>query len=169
MAKQAPPQPTRRQLSLLLPETERTVVESIRRGLDPIQHALIPAHVTLCRDDELPGMQELSERLAHLEGLPITMAFGGPQELQDGCVLLRPAKGQEEFQALRQAILGPAARPYGAHLTLLHPRNATRARHDLAAIARELVGLTVTFQTIALVEQQGCDPWQVKHEYGSAI
>ena len=169
MANQTPPQPTRRQLSLLLPEMPRAVVEPIRRRLDPIQHALIPAHVTLCRDDELPGMQELSERLTHLEGLPITMAFGRPEELQDGCVLLRQATGKEKFQALRHAILGPAARAYGAHLTLLHPRNATGARHDLAAIARELAGLTVTFQTIALVEQQGCDPWQVKHEYGSAI
>ena len=169
MAEQTSSRPTRRQLSLFLPEAQRLLVERIRLRLDPIQHALIPAHVTLCRDDELPYLQQLTQRLDRLEPFLITMKFGEPQELPDGCVLLRPSLGLEEFQALRQSILGLSAPAYGAHLTLLHSRNASGAVHDLTAIARELADLVVTFNTVSLIEQHGCDPWQVKGAYGSAI
>jgi len=169
MAKQTTSRPTRRQLSLLLPAAQRSFVEPIRQRLDPIQHALIPAHVTLCRDDELPELRDLTKRLDHLDNFSITMTFGEPQELPDGCVLLRQTTGIEQFQTLRQSILGPSARAYEAHLTLLHPRNATGALHDLAAIARKVAGLVATFQTIAIVEQRGCDPWQVKGEFPTAI
>jgi 2'-5' RNA ligase len=169
MAEQTPSRSTRRQLSLLLPEALRSRVEQIRQRLDPIQYALIPAHVTLCRDDELPDLQQLILRIERLEPFLITMNFGDPQELPDGCVLLRPSSGGGQFQALRQAILGPAAREYGAHLTLLHPRNATGALHDFPAIKRELDGLVVTFQNVSLIEQHGCNPWQVRGTYGSAI
>jgi hypothetical protein len=46
----------RRQLSLYVPEPIATRLEAVRRVLDPVQHALIPAHVTLCRDDELEAL-----------------------------------------------------------------------------------------------------------------
>jgi hypothetical protein len=169
MAEQTQSRPTRRQLSLFLPEEQRLVVEQIRRRLDPIQHALIPAHVTLCRDDELHDLQQLSLRLERLEPFLISMRFGEPQELPDGCVLLRPATGAEKFQALRHSILGPSARAYGAHLTLLHPRNATGALQNLAEITRELAGLVVTCNTVSLIEQCGGNPWRVKGTYGSVI
>jgi hypothetical protein len=169
MAEVTPPRPTRRQLSLFLPEAQRSLVDPIRQRLDPIQHALIPAHVTLCRDEELPEWRELTQRLEGLGQFSITMQFGDPLELPDGCVLLRQTVGTEQFQHLRQSILGTASRASKAHLTLLHPRNATGALHDLAAIGRELAGLVVTFRTISLIEQCGCDPWQVKGEYGAAI
>ena len=97
------------------------------------------------------------------------MQIGEPEELQDGCVLLRPSTGNEQFQALRQLILGPSARAYGPHLTLLHPRNARGALPGLVEIGRELTGLVVMFCTVTLIEQRGCDPWQVKDVYGSAI
>jgi len=145
------------------------LVEPIRQKLDPIQHALIPAHVTLCRDDELPDLQQLMQRLERLEPFLITMKFGQPQELPDGCVLLRPTAGIEQFQELRQLILGTTARAYGAHLTLLHPRNASGIPLNLAGVGRELAGLVVTFNTVTLVEQHGGEPWQVKNAYGSAI
>ena len=169
MAEKIPSQPTRRQISLILPEAQRSLVEPIRQKFDPIQHALIPAHVTLCRDDELPDLQQLMQRLERLEPFLITMEFGQPQELPDGCVLLRPTTGIEQFQALRLLILGTTARAYWAHLTLLHPRNASGIPLNLAEVGRELAGLVVTFNTVTLVEQYGCEPWQVKNAYGSAI
>lgn len=168
MTEQAPSWTTRRQLSLFLPEPQRSLVEPIRLRLDPIQHALIPAHVTLCRQDELAPWRDIHQRLARLEDFAITMAFGAPRELPDGSVLLRQTAGIEQFQALRRSLLGEACRDQSAHLTLLHPRNAIGALHDLAAIARTLARLVVTFRTISLIEQRGCDPWRVEGEYGSA-
>ena len=94
------------------------------------------------------------------------MHFGEPEELADGCILLRPRSGTEEFQALRRAIVGASARDHGAHLTLLHPLNATGVRHDLAAIGRELAGLVIAFGTISLIEQHGGKPWRVTATYG---
>jgi hypothetical protein len=166
---QTPLQPVRRQLTLWLPETQRLVVESIRLRIDPSQHALIPAHVTLCRDDELPDLGDLRKRLDGLGRFSLTLKFGGPEVLPDGCVLLRPKSGVEEFQALRKAILGPSSPSYGPHLTLLHPRNAQGASYELAAITRELQGLSISFRTIALIEQHGSSPWQVQREYPAAI
>ena len=41
----------RRQLSLILPEPERSMFDIVRADIDPIQYSLISAHVTLCRND----------------------------------------------------------------------------------------------------------------------
>lgn len=168
MTVQTSMQPTRRQLSLLVPEAQRAVIEPIRRRLDPIQHALIPAHVTLCRDNELPDLRILAQRLENLTAFSFTMTFSAPAELPDGCVLMRPTSGLEEYQELRRAILGPEAARHDAHLTLLHPRNATGAIPNLTAIGREVSGLSVTFKTIALIVQRGCDPWDIKRQYPSS-
>ena len=159
----------RRQLSLFLPPDQRSVVEPIRQRLDPQQHAIIPAHVTLCRDDELASWPLVRERLASLKSFSITMRFGDPQVLPDGCVLLRPTHGIEQYQHLRQSVLGPSANAHGAHLTLLHPRNSTGVTYDFAEISHALTGLTATFRIIALIEQGESGKWVVQQEYGAAI
>lgn len=159
----------RRQLTLFLPPAQGAIVEPIRQRLDPRQHAIVPAHVTLCRDDELAPWEVLHQRLANLEAFAVMLQFGEPQVLSDGCVLLRPVRGEEQYQQLRQAILGPSAKVHGAHITLLHPRNAAGVLYDVAEIASVLAGLTVTFRTIALIEQSGSEPWSVQQEYGATI
>lgn len=169
MAEAAMSQILRRQLTLFLPPDPQAMVDQIRKRLDPRQHALIPAHVTLCRDDELAPWPSLCRRLANFREFALTMKFGEPQVLPDGCVLLRPTHGAEQYQHLRQSILGPSANVHGAHLTLLHPRHATDVVYDLAEIKLALAGLTVTFRKIALIEQCGSGPWLVRQEYGVAI
>ena len=159
----------RRQLTLFLPPDQRAIVEPIRHRLDPQQHAIIQAHVTLCRDNELVPWQVINQRLASLGDFSITMQFGEPQLLPDGCVLLRPTRGAEQYQDLRQSILGSSANAHGAHITLLHPRNAGGVIYNLAEIAPALAGLTATFRTIAIIEQYGSGPWLVQQEYGAAI
>jgi hypothetical protein len=159
----------RRQLTLFLPPDQCTIVEPIRQRLDPQQHAVIQAHVTLCRDDELVLWQVISQRLASLGEFSITMQFGEPQVLPDGCVLLRPTHGAEQYQHLRQCILGSSAIVHGAHITLLHPRNAAGVSYNVAEIAPALAGLTATFRTIAVIEQYGSGPWLVQQEFGAAI
>ena len=159
----------RRQLTLFLPTEQRSFVEPIRQKLDPQQHAIIPAHVTLCRDDELADWHIISQRLSSLGDFAITMQFGRPQVLPDGCVLLRPTSGMEQYQDLRQSILGLSANVHGAHLTLLHPRNAAGVTYDLVEIASSLAGLAATFNSIALIEQYDSGPWLVQQTYGTAI
>ena len=155
----------RRQLTLLLPSEQRTAVDLVRRRLDPKQHAVIPAHVTLCRDDELGPWEAIRQRLERLTPVALAMRFGEPQVLPDGCILLRATHGMEAYQALRHAILGKAARDHGAHITLLHPRNAPTAESDWTTIAQGVSGLAVVFRTVSLVEQQGDAPWRVQRDY----
>lgn len=56
----------RRQLSLFVPEPARGPVDAVRQALDPQQHALIPAHVTLCRESELDPWPQVHTALARI-------------------------------------------------------------------------------------------------------
>ena len=125
----------RRQLTLFLPPNQLATVDPIRQMLDPVQHSIVSAHVTLCRDDELDSWQVIRQRLASLGEISLTMQFGEPQVLSDGCVLLRPTHGAENFQHLRQSVLGLSASVHGAHITLLHPRNSAGVIYNLTEIA----------------------------------
>lgn len=160
---------TRRQLTLFLPPDQRAIVEPIRKRLDPRQHAIIQAHVTLCRDDEMAPWLVLKQRIASIGEFAITMRFGAPQVLPDGCVLLRPTRGADQYQQLRRSILGASANEHGAHITLLHPRNAAGVIYDLAKITPVLADLTITFRTFALIEQCDGGPWLVRQQYGTAV
>ncbi len=160
--------PIRRQLTLFLPPEQQAVIEPIRLKLDPRQHAIIQAHVTLCRDEDLDHWPEHHQHLASLEPFSLTMRFGGPEIMPDGCVLLRPTQGAEQYQTLRQKILGSSARAHGAHITLLHPRSSNGITYDLENIARATAGLEVTFHTICLIEQLGSSAWRVRQQYGAA-
>jgi hypothetical protein len=66
----------RRQLSLYVPRAEGALLEAVRRVLDPVQAGLIPAHVTLCREDELGHVaaMEIEARLR----MAVTLGFGRP-------------------------------------------------------------------------------------------
>lgn len=94
------------------------------------------------------------------------MQFGEPEVLADGCVLLRPTLGTEQYQHLRQSILGSSAKHHGAHITLLHPRNTAGASYNVEELAHSLGSLAVTFRTISLIEQHGIDPWRVRRDHG---
>ena len=68
----------RRQLSLYVPRAEGALLEAVRRVLDPVQAGLIPAHVTLCREDELGQVSamEIEARLRMAAAEPVTLGFG---------------------------------------------------------------------------------------------
>ena len=69
----------RRQLSLYVPRAEGALLEAVRRVLDPVQAGLIPAHVTLCRDElgQVSAM-EIEARLRMAAAEPVTLGFGRP-------------------------------------------------------------------------------------------
>ncbi len=151
----------RRQLSLYVPGTSATELEAVRRIVDPVQSGLIPAHVTLCREDEIDALSsaELSRRLAGAER--ITLRFGEPEVFSSHGILLPCIGGTAEFQALRECILGsPAIRRQEAHITLAHPRNPKAPGNSLSAASR-VAGLSIPFDTVRLIEQEGRDAWRV--------
>jgi hypothetical protein len=153
----------RRQLSLYVPAPEATALESVRRVLDPVQSDLIPAHVTLCREDELalvePGV--LKTRLLELPVRPLTLHFGRAEAFHEHGILLPCIAGEEDFRLLREHVLGSRTiRRQTPHITLAHPRNPKAVGNCLAnaSVLPEVVA--VTFMSIRLVEQADATTWR---------
>jgi hypothetical protein len=156
--------PTRRQLTLFVPSPVAAHVESVRRVMDPVQSRLIPAHVTLCRSEELADVASdtLRTRLQEARSEPLTLRFGPPERFEGHGMMLGCTAGDHDFRKLREVLLGSVPeRLERAHITLAHPRNP-KAPGNLLANASVLEhGITVTFRTLALIEQQESDPWKV--------
>jgi hypothetical protein len=81
---------TREQLSMYVPSADGVRLESVRKVLDPVQAGLIPAHVTLCREDEIDQLSasEIAARLRSSAVQPVTLCFGRPVIFQGHGVLL---------------------------------------------------------------------------------
>lgn len=159
---------TREQLSLYVPLPASDALETVRRALDPVQHGLIPAHVTLCREDELATVSEeaLRRRLESLPAGPLAMVFGSPERFDGHGVQLKCLDGERAFQALRQHVLAnQLARRVPPHITLAHPRNAPPAEAELAAIERVAVPVRVEFRVVRWIRQQPGEPWQVLESF----
>ena len=161
------PSNSRKQLTLFVPEPWRTSLDALRSRLDPIQASLIPAHVTLCREDELEPLAEASifDRVGKWAHGPLNLSFSQPIRFEEHGVLLPCTLGARAFQALRAWLLDAhTPRKSAAHITLAHPRNPVAAgntEEELAACPREL---QLKFARVALIEQQGTGPWRVLQE-----
>ena len=154
--------PVRRQLSLYVPEPQRSAIDAIRAVLDPVQHRLIPAHVTLCREDELAdvGADALAGRFAG--AAPITLRFGAPERFAGHGVLMPCVAGESDVHALRQRLLGRRdVRRASPHLTLAHPRNPVAAGNDLAAAAALRDGIVLRFDRAQRIEQVDGRAWRI--------
>jgi hypothetical protein len=157
----------RQQLTLFVSGVEAASLESIRQRLDPVQFRLIPAHVTLCREDELAtrfGTDAVPLRQL-AQHAPLELHFGPPEVFDGHGVQLPCIEGESAFHALRAAILGSSnIRVPRAHITLAHPRNP-RARENVPSTYASLVGTRpITLSRLALIEQRGQGPWQVLDE-----
>jgi len=153
----------RTQLSLYVPAGPAEALEAVRRLVDPVQSNLIPAHVTLCREDELGELSALSWRLGQLRAAPLTLRFGRPEVFFEHGLLLRCVEGEPAFRRLREEVLG--SRDLGTlrpHLTLAHPRNPRAPGNSLAAAEGLPADLCITFPTLFLIEQVDGGPWQVR-------
>lgn len=153
----------RRQLTFFLPHPVAAHVESVRRIMDPVQGRLIAAHVTVCREDEIAGLDvaALEAGIRHAPMRSLMLRFGPPERFDGHGMLLGCTAGQHEFRLLRQALLGPAARMMRPHITLAHPRNPRASGNVLTNASVLEHGLTVTFRTASLIEQQEGQPWRV--------
>ncbi|MCC7001019.1 MAG: 2'-5' RNA ligase family protein [Gemmatimonadaceae bacterium] len=171
----------RRQLSLFAPEPIRTALDALRAALDPVQHGLIPAHVTFAREDELAALavSDLAAALAatfasrarsRTNNAALTLTFGAAVSFDGHGILLPCVDGEADFHALRSEILTPAIAPEAlrrpaAHLTLAHPRNPRAPGNSLASALRLATPLSLTFHEVQLIEQNGAAPWRVLATY----
>lgn len=158
--------PLRRQLSLFLPEPWRGVADAVRQRVDPQQHARIPAHVTLCRDEELESWVPVRNILATLPEINITLSFGNPMRLDDGCVMLPAIGDTSGYDGLRKKLLGVNYRVHKPHITILHPRHAIGRMDDLVVLAAELPSVTLQFIEAVAIEQINGGVWNVIERYG---
>lgn len=156
----------RRQLSLFPsgPDAER--LERIRRIVDPVQSALIPAHVTLGREDEIQGGNAELFAMRIASAAPICLVFAAVERFSGHGIWLRCIDGQDSFTALRRHVLGtPEARDSIAHLTLAHPRNPRAAGNSIEAVDLALP-ISLVFDRVMLVEQPAAgEQWAVLAEF----
>jgi hypothetical protein len=152
----------RRQLSLFVPAGQAEALEAARRVLDPVQHRLIPAHVTLCRDEETAAL-DLSALAAILrDATPLRLRFGAPESFWEHGVVLPCIAGEDAFFALRGRLVGESrARLQRPHMTLAHPRNPKAPGNTPDQIGSVRPGAEVCFDAVQYIEQSGGGPWQV--------
>ena len=159
----------RLQLTLFVPPQYAADIEQCRRTVNPAQYALIAAHVTLCREDELININKILENLAHLSTQKLCITFGNPVRFSDEKGVLLPALGENTaFQALRTQILSGIIenpRLHAPHITLLHPRNATCTNSIFENITQNDFPTAILFDTISLIEQEIGQKWHVLEKW----
>lgn len=152
----------RRQLSLYASGEGAATIERVRALVDPVQFALIPAHVTLCREEDLLDIREtqIGERIAGSGGF--VLGFGAPETFSTHGILLPCVEGEAAFQALRSRVLGGRSdRRQSPHVTLAHPRNPKAAGHSLQAAGSLGSGIQCRFAIVHLIEQIAGNPWTI--------
>ncbi len=164
---QSPGPYTRRQASLYLSGVDQ--IEEMRSCYNPVQAQLIPAHVTLCREDEVGDWSAFQTRTSNALPIDITIGFGSP--VRDGHLVFMPAvSGIEQFDKLRSTLLGKESgrpRKQLPHITIIHPRNGKCTDAAFEAIAGRLQPFTITIRKIFLIEQIDGGPWIPFAEFGS--
>lgn len=139
-------------------------IEDIRRTYNPIQSALISAHVTLCREDEVNDWDRLA---AHLESWrpTITLEFDRP-ERDANLVFLPGNDALGAFKTLRQYLLeSEKIRDHKPHITLIHPRNGECTDAIWESIKTKIEPFTYTFRHVSFILQQDGGEWQTLQDF----
>ncbi|TKC12541.1 2'-5' RNA ligase family protein [Pedobacter polaris] len=161
----------RRQLTLFI---ENETIEKVRVKFNPAQHALISAHVTLCREDELEDLDTIIANIKSLKiNKPIRIIFNDVERFENGKGALIPAckegtplvnHANDHFHNLRDAIL-ISPRKHLPHITLMHPRNSTCTDSIFEEIKSFKLPATLFFNKISLIEQKSGGKWKVLDEF----
>lgn len=153
----------RRQLTLFI---ENEIIDHIRIKFNPIQHALIAAHVTLCREDELENLEEVIKNIKSLKtNHSISITFNNVERFENGKGVFMPGKAENiNFYTLRNNIL-ESPRKHLPHITLMHPRNSTCTDSIFEEIKSYPLPTLLTFRKISLIEQKNGGIWEVLAEF----
>lgn len=156
----------RRQLSMYAPNGSAKEIEKVRKVVDPIQSSLIPAHVTLCREDELQELSQLKEILNKIDFEPLTLTFGKVEIFSSHGLLLNCIEGEDRFRLMREYLLGSKnIRNQKPHITLAHPRNPKSIGNSLNNTVSLPEVIKITFPTIYLIEQEANNPWYLLEQF----
>jgi 2'-5' RNA ligase len=147
---------TRKQASLYL--TDVPHIEAMRWKFNSQQAQLIPAHVTLCREDEVDDWDLLRERVEAIKDFELTLNFGEPAR-EENFVYLPIIDGEDRFHELRRLLLKREPRRSTPHVTIIHPRNGTCDDASFDEISRELTPFQFTFREIQLIQQFAGEGW----------
>lgn len=141
-------------------------LESVRKVVDPIQFGLIPAHVTLCREEELDSFNEIEARLKNTSIDCIELEFGKPKIFFEHGIIMECINGLVPFQAFREYLLDTKdIKVQHPHITLAHPRNFKAKGNSLDNTNSLVFPLRVELDRVHLIEQIGINPWNVLAEY----
>ena len=158
----------RRQLTLFIEEAYDNI-ENVRSEFNPKQFNLIPAHVTLCREDEIEQLDDIIERIKSIcLAYPIRVKFGEVKRFANGEGVLIPAMEQNvEFIELRKLVLGQKGlkKKQTPHITLMHPRNSTCSDELFEKIKARELPVELEFRKISLIEQINGGKWKVLQEF----
>lgn len=156
----------RRQLSLFANPEDAAAIERLRQHVDPVQFALIPAHVTLCREEDLSDLDEAQLHQRIQGARMLTLGFGAPEPFSTHGLLLPCIEGEDAFQALRTRVLGGRSeRHQSPHITLAHPRNPKAAGNSLQSASALGAGLRCRFDRLNLIEQIAGQAWQILRQW----
>jgi 2'-5' RNA ligase len=158
-------QTTRRQLTLF-PLDNVIELEKIRQQYNPVQFALIAAHITLCREDELTALDKVMHNCRQLRWIhPLCVQLGRPERFEEGRGVLLPGGiSNDDFQLLRKQVLSgiiDQPRFHQPHLTLLHPRNSRCTDAIFETISRQALPGELYFDEVCLIEQKNGAPWRL--------
>lgn len=136
-------------------------VEQMRSQFNPVQAQLIPAHITLCREDEVNDWKALEYRIRQILPFELVLSFGRPIR-DENFVYLPVESGIAAFDELRRLLLsnGPdVPRKHMPHMTIVHPRNGACCDATFDEIAKQIQPFTFTFREVHLIEQTNGGPW----------
>ncbi|MBG9375918.1 2'-5' RNA ligase family protein [Panacibacter sp. DH6] len=155
----------RQQLTLFLQPRQAAIIEKIRQHYNPLQHALIKAHITLCRENEIAQPDKLWHNMLYGNYAAFELQFGPPERFDAGRGLwLAALPGQQSFIALREGILKKIVQiPHipTAHITLIHPRNGFCTDEIFKEVAQYNLPGSFYFDEVSLIEQENGGPWKV--------
>lgn len=145
--------------------TDGEKIETARKKFNPLQHRIIRSHLTLCREDELTDLDGVMKNLDNLKLGNLTFEVGEVERSDNGKGAVLPVYDENnKFKNLRELLLkGMVDNPRNlkAHITIIHPRNATCTDGIFSELKKKIFPPKLTFKKISLIEQEGNNPWKI--------
>ena len=149
------------QLSIFLTQVEVKNIEGIRSKYNPIQHDLIPAHITLARETEFLPDQQFLRKFKEVEFPRFQVGLGKAERFSEGKGVFIPIRDPEHKLTKLRALLRIQSTDFSPHITIMHPRNATCTDEIFEDILKVKIPGHVQISNIKLIRQQSGERWEV--------